>query len=206
MFGPLRLLYGLPSRRKSQRPATLPLKVQRRPNDDWTYMEVSQERYPFLVTFPYLGTPRILSGETQEGSPGAVSDKLWIRGASPANDFDQLLRELVGELQVHALMPESKADVPAFCRLIAKIAYSFAVAELGPKALISPLRSLATDGQLANCLYLLGSRSSDEPPTGALHELDVIHTRVTNLPVIRVRLLARLGTPTYFAVISPKPL
>lgn len=77
MYGPLRLLYGLPSRRKKDRPETLPLKVKRSAGSDWEYILVPQSRYPFLLTFPYLGMPGAMSGEVCDKGP--VSKRLWIR-------------------------------------------------------------------------------------------------------------------------------
>src|SRR3989338_3816229 len=49
MFGPLRMLYDLPSYRKKSRPKKLPLKVKIDSKDDWTKMDVEQTDYPFLV-------------------------------------------------------------------------------------------------------------------------------------------------------------
>src|SRR6266571_8173848 len=57
MYGPLRLLYGLPSRRKNKRPETLQLKIKRTAGSEWEYVPVVQERYPFLITFPYFEAP-----------------------------------------------------------------------------------------------------------------------------------------------------
>jgi len=57
MYGPLRLLYDLPSRRKKNRPETLPLKVKFNPDDEWTLIQVEQNRYPFLLAFPYFSMP-----------------------------------------------------------------------------------------------------------------------------------------------------
>jgi hypothetical protein len=50
MYGALRLVYGLPTRRKSSRPKALQLKVKRTESSDWEYVAVPQERYPFLIT------------------------------------------------------------------------------------------------------------------------------------------------------------
>jgi hypothetical protein len=42
---PLRMLYDL-------RPTTLPLKVKRKPGDEWTEVQVNQQDSPFLVLLP----------------------------------------------------------------------------------------------------------------------------------------------------------
>ena len=201
MYGPLRLLYGLPTRRKKGRPQTLRLKVKHAPDKDWEYLPVPQERYPFLITFPYLGMPGILTGLPKTAAAAAVTKRLWIRGASPSHDFHALLEKLVAELGVHSIMPVAKADVEAFCRLLAKIAYSFAVAELGGHPFESPLIGYASGGDLSHCLHYIGSREAEEPPTETLHDLAVLNGPPSAPLVVRIRLLSRLGTPTYYAVV-----
>jgi len=201
MYGPLRLLYRLPSRREKDRPETLPLKVKRAADSDWEYLPVPQSRFPFLLTFPYLGMPGIMAGNA-DGSKGAVSSRLWIRGASPSHNFDLLCKELVKDLKVHTIMPESKADVGALSRLLAKIAYSFAVATHAGKPIASPLIGYATGGDTRDCLQYIGSRDDDEPPAESLHDLNIVFDPESKLMVVRIRLLACLGTPTYYVVVQ----
>lgn len=201
MYGPLRLLYGLPTRRERARPDTLPLKVKRSAHSDWEYVQVPQNRFPFLITFPHFPMPGVLSGEDLRDSRAAAK-RLWIRGASPSHDFHALCDQLVSELGVHAIMPESTAEVEAMCRLLAKVAYSFAVARLGGKVIDSPLRSYATGGDLTGCLHYIGSRETDEAPAPSLHDLNMVYDPEGKLTAVRIRLLARLGTPTYFVVVA----
>ena len=202
MYGPLRLLYDLPSRRKKGRPEALTLKVKLTAESDWEYIPVTQDRYPFLITFPYLGMPRLLAGEPRSSAPGAVTSRLWIRGASPHYDFHVLLKQLLGELSINAVMPESRADVAAFCRLLAKIAHSFATAELGQHGFESTVTSYVSGADLSHCLYYIGSGDRDEHPTDSLHELTILNGPLGAPLVVRVRLLAKLGTPTYYVVVA----
>lgn len=201
MYGPLRLLYGLPSRRDKDRPKTLQLKVKRTADSDREYLPVPQSRFPFLLTFPYLGMPGIMAGGA-DSSKGAVTSRLWIRGASPSHNFDSLCRKLVTDLKVHTIMPESKADVESLCRLLAKIAYSFAVAKHGGKPIASPLIRYATGGDTGDCLRYIGSLDEEEPPAKSLHDLNMVVDPECKLMVVRIRLLARLGTPTYYVVVQ----
>lgn len=200
MYGPLRLLYGLPSRRTKSRPETLGLKVKKTQTSDWEHVPVAQDRYPFLVTFPYFEAPGALTGTDESAAGGPKTDRLWIRGASPHHDFFDLLESLVRELGVHSVMPESKAEVPAFCRLLAKIAVSYVAADLGLSAPGSPLTRIAIGEGLDRSLYYLGSTRTDEPPSGSLHELSHGRHGKTGSIIVRIRLLAKLGTPTYFVV------
>ena len=205
MYGPLRMLYGLPSRRKNKRPETLQLKVKRTEESEWEYVQVAQERYPFLITFPYFDAPGALTILEESAAGGPATRRLWIRGASPHHDFHELLQSLTEEFQVHSLMPESKAEVPSFCSLLAKIAVSYAVAERGISLQQSKCAAIAVGEDMQNCLHYIGSLDKDEPPSSSLHELSIgRHSRPDSM-LVRVRLLAKLGTPTYFVVLPRKP-
>ncbi len=201
MYGPLRMLYGLPTRRKKGRPDTLQLKVKRAETSEWEYVQVAQERYPFLITFPYFEAPGALTVVEKSEATGPVTQRLWIRGASPHHDFHELLQSLVEELGVHALMPESKAEVSAFCSLLAKIALSYTVAERGVAVERSGLASVALGENMRNCMHYIGSAEKDEPPSLFLHELSLGHHTRDDSILVRLRLLAKLGTPTYFVVV-----
>jgi hypothetical protein len=198
MYGPLRLLYGLPSRRTGSRPPTLQLKVKKTEESAWEYVPVAQERYPFLITFPYFEVPGLLAGAEASAASGPVTKRLWIRGASPHHNFHELLGSLSRELGVHSLMPESKCEVSAFCSLLAKVALSYIVATMRVSTYGSPLSRIALGESMSDCLHYIGSAATDEPPSDALHEVSVGRTARSNSTVVRIRLLAKLGTPTYF--------
>ncbi len=201
MYGPLRMLYGLPTRRKKGRPETLQLKIKRTEVSEWEYVPVAQEQYPFLITFPYFEAPGALTIVEESAAAGPVTRRLWIRGASPHHNFHELLQSLAEKLGVHSLMPESKAEVSAFCSLLAKIALSYTVAERGIAAQRSKLANIAVGADMRNCLHYIGSLEKDEPPSNSLHELSLGHHARTDSILVRLRLLAKLGTPTYFVVV-----
>jgi hypothetical protein len=202
MYGPLRLLYNLPTRRRKKRPEKLPLKVKFSADQpDWELVDVKQEEYPFLITFPYFDAPGILAGRPLGESEGPTTKRLWIRGGCPFASFDELLPALARKLNAHSLFPESKADVPSFSRLLAKIALSFAVAEIGTQAFADDLTSIILGKDLHHCRYYIGSASQDEPPRNMLHELAILKFS-SNVVVVRIRLLCKLGTPTYFVAVS----
>jgi hypothetical protein len=201
MYGPLRLLYGLPSRRKDTRPQTLNLKIKKTPTSPWEYTPIAQERFPFLITFPFFDAPGLFGG-TQEGlSQKPATKRLWIRGASPYYDFFELLEELVRELKVYSVQPEAKADVPAFCSLLAKIALCAIVACGGRATRQSTLARIAIGQDMGDCLHYIGAVTDDEMPSKMLHELSVGRMLTTDAVAVRIRLLARLGTPTYLVVV-----
>ena len=48
----------------------------------------------------------------------------------------------------------------AFRRVLAKIAFAYAVAELGQEVAKSPVALLATEGEFARCRHFLGGRQA----------------------------------------------
>lgn len=201
MYGPLRLLYQLPSRRKKKRPKTLALKIQKTPSSEWEYTEVKQEKYPFLVLFPYFSAPHLLTKEKNPKNKGAKTSRLWIRGASPSYVYNDLLEQLVNELHIHSLMPEGKANTPEFCQMLGKIAHSFAVGELGYNNFEPYLLRSIIKNDLTDCDSFIGSLEKDEPPSEQLHEISLGNSSSGHI-VVRIRLLAKLGSPTYFVVVG----
>jgi len=165
---------------------------------------VSQDQYPFLVTFPYFEAPGIFSGEPVHNSNGAKTNRFWIRGGSPYYSFDELLPKVVSDLNAYSIFPESKADIPAFCKMISKIAHSFTVAKLGLSGFTPFLNSIIIDNQLDHCMHYIGSLNSDEPASNSLHELSFLDFNNVNAIFVRVRLLCKLGTPTYVVAVGTK--
>ena len=163
-------------------------------------MEIEQEKYPFLILFPYFLMPKTITKDIESECQGAATDKFWIRGASPSFIFDELLEQLVSELGVYSIMPEAKAEVSEFCQMLAKIAYSFAVGELGINAFHPFLIPYIIHTELGDCDKYIGGLGEDEVSSSMLHELSIINTVDNNYVIVRIRLLAKLGTPTYYAV------
>ena len=157
-------------------PAALPL--PRYEPASWRASRTVPQRWPNLVNGPLRGVP----------SPR----KLW---------GDCCHAVLAEELGVHSLMPESKAEIPAFCSLLAKIALSYIAAEGRASAQKSRLAEIAVGENMNNCLHYIGSVATDEPPSESLHELSLARHTNTGSVLVRLRLLAKLGTPTYFVVL-----
>jgi len=203
MYGSLRQLYGLPSRRKKKQPQKLPLKVKYKPTDDWTKILVDQTDYPFLVTFPYFPMPNLITGKQTASPKGARTNRLWIRGASAYEGFFDHLQRLTSELQVDSIMPESEARMEEFCQMLAKVGHSYAVAELGYGKFKPLLLPHIIDKELSNCADFIGSLDRDEAPSKNIHELSMIDNP-KNYTIVRMRFLAVLGTPTYYVVVGQK--
>jgi hypothetical protein len=204
MFGPLRMYYDLPTRRPKERPKTIPLKVKVSADADWSFIDVDQDIYPFLILFPCLPMPDELSGYTTLGERGAAARQLWIRGASFRDGIQIHVEALAAELKVVAIEPSGTFRGAEFFRMLAKIAHAFALAE-GGKASFSPfLTPIISGADVSNCAQYIGGLLYTEPAVPPLHELSV-GSHTCNRPevvTVRIRLLAALETPTYYVAVG----
>jgi hypothetical protein len=149
--------------------------------------------------------PKLLSKGADPAYRGAATDRFWIRGASPSFVFNELLEQLVHELGVYSIMPEAKAQVSEFCQMLAKIGHAFAVAELGIDSFRPFLIPYIVRSELSDCDKYIGGRGEDEMVSSELHELSLIAGGSDHeFVVVRIRLLAKLGTPTYFLVVGER--
>ncbi|WP_172125426.1 hypothetical protein [Devosia sp. 919] len=180
------------------------MKAKFHPDEEWQKVPVPTEMYPFLIGFPFLRMPDELTGHTGNGPMNGATDKLWIRG-SP-NLMEGHLEAVAKYLKATNLMPECDVRVSEFCLMVAKIAHSFAVAELGAGAFWPYLSEIIRSGNTDHIARYIGGLRSDEPPSTELHEVDFENGGIVRpeLVTVRVRLLAVLGTPTYFAVVGRK--
>lgn len=203
ILGPLRMHYDLPTRRPQNRPKTLPLKVMLRPGDEWSILQVDRDICPFLVLFPLLGLPDDVTGSVTRGERDAKARTFWIRAASFADgiapgDPMSYLAELSKKLNVAGIEPTATFTVPEFFRMLAKIAHSYSIAELGLDAFTPSLIPLIRDGELSNSIQHIGGLSKAEPASRAVHEISHLEVGARpRLVVVRVRLFAALEAPTY---------
>lgn len=204
ILGPLRMYYDLPSRRRKQRPKKLPLKVKVDPNDEWTFMDVDQDVYPFLVLLPILDLPDAISGKRTEGERGAKVRTLWVRGASFRDGLFEHMDGLAAELGVAMIEPTATFSAPEFIRMLAKVAHGFAVAELGLDAFTPFLLPIIKDNDTSGTVEYVGGVTRNEPAASELHGLSIIrHPSISqDLVVVRIRLFACLGTPTYAVAVG----
>jgi hypothetical protein len=204
MFGPLRMYYELPTRRPKERPKTLSLKVKVTADADWSFVEVERDKYPFLILFPFLELPDELARVTRAGDRDAKVKTLWIRGASFRDGITAHIENLAAALGVSEIMPTATVIAPDFFRLLAKIAHGFAIAELGMEAFDPFLIPMIRDADTSNSVQYVGGMPKEEPPQHDLHVLSLITWEgpLRDIVTIKVRLLAILGTPTYFVAVG----
>jgi hypothetical protein len=194
----------MPSRRKKERPATLPLKVKITPDADFSFLEVAQEIYPFLILFPNLTMPDELTGDITENERGAKVKTLWIRAASFQYGVVAHLEKLTSHLGVAYIEPQAHFIAPPFFRMLAKIAHAFAVAEIGLASFQPFLLPIILREETENSVQYIGGIPATEPAAEGLHDLAfALQLGPTqDIVAVRLRLLACLETPTYFVAVG----
>lgn len=198
ILGPLRMLYNLPTRRPKDRPKHLPLKVKYPTSTDWEVAYVDRSICPFLVGLPLYPMPDALTGTATQGDRTAATSEIWIRGAGFWTDRESHLQMLCEVLGASEVMPDATVNTEPFCLTVAKIAHSFAVAELGLGAFDPFLTDMIRRRDLSNRAEFIGGGRGNEPPSAHLHELAFAPAVSTNPEIVsvRIRLLGILGTPT----------
>lgn len=148
--------------------------------------------------------PDALTGTVIEGNRTAATSQFWLRGAGFRGEINahlQWLCELLGAVQV---MPIATMHAEPFCLTLAKIAHSFAIAELGLHSFHSFLSEMIRSRDLSNRAEFIGGGAGDEPPSEQLH--DVAFDRAVSIDpaviAVRIRLLGILGTPTYHVAVG----
>lgn len=184
--------------------ATLPLKVKVTPDADFSFVDVAQEIYPFLILFPNLAMPDELTGDIPEGERGAKVKTLWIRAASFRDGIMPHLEKLTRHLGVAYIEPQAHFVAPPFFRMLAKIAYAFAVAEMGAGSLQPFLLPIILKDETENSVQYIGGILGTEPAGPGLHELALMPHQSSSADVVavRIRLLSLLETPTYFVAVG----
>lgn len=206
ILGPLRMLYNMPTRRPKDRPKHLPLKVKYPASSEWEIVQVDRDICPFLVGLPLYPTPDALAGIVTMGDRSAATSSIWIRGGGFWQDRDAHLEWLCNALGASEVMPIATVHAEPFCLTLAKIAHSFAVAELGNDVFYPFLTEIIRRRDLSNRAEFIGGGSGDEPPSEYLHELefDTAIGHDSNIIAVRIRLLGLLGTPTYHVAVGRK--
>ena len=204
ILGPLRMLYDMPTRRPKDRPAHLPLKVKYPESTDWEIAHVDRSICPFLITLPLYPLPDALTGATGTEDRSAATRQFWIRGGGFGPDRDAHLQWLCEALGAVQVMPTATLNIEPFCLTIAKVAHSFAIAELGSHAFEPFLGDVIRTKDVSNRAEFMGGGEGNEPPSANLHDVEIATDIGTDpsIVTVRVRLFAVLGTPTYYVTVG----
>lgn len=199
VLGPLRMLYDMPSRRKKDRPEHIELKVKYPTSTDWEIARVDRSICPFLVGLPLYPMPDLLGGANDGSDRSSATNKLWIRGAAFWRNRDEHLQWLCQELGAVAVMPTATVHTEPVCLSVAKIAHSFAVAELGLDKFEAFLPELIRTRDLSDRASYIGGGAGDEQASQDLHDVvfDPDINSDSDVIAVSVRVMGVLETPTY---------
>jgi hypothetical protein len=177
-------------RKRRKRPKDL---FHIRGNVDGKEVEVDLpvEEIPVLLFLLQLGPPGILCGRPPQE---AQMHGGWIFNLS--GDWGVARRK-------HGVqnMMSPVVNTQQLCQFLAKIAHGYATFALGEQ-----FKPLLTDfirtGETVGRFHLIGGNVENGPPSENLHELGIDWWRVeqAEYALVRIRLFASLGAPTYLVV------
>ena len=193
LMGKMRARLNLPTRSPQKRGSTLPLRLCSRVDGRDTERILPIEEFPVFITGYLMPPPGILRGQP-ESTTLENGVKFWIQP-------DQKAAAIAGsEWQI-----PFDIDPDTFGRLIAKIAHSFAVAELGLSRFQPMLLDMILGRTETGFGHLVG-RSPERPPDDntALHFMRVYNeqTPIGHCLMAEIRLFCCFGAPTYFVVVG----
>ncbi len=153
---------------------------------------LSKYDHPIGFIWLRLKPPKILQG-------------ISIINDDPVDGFGQTNPEMLKLLTAknNPVVYIDKLNLILFARSIAKIAYSYAIAECGQEVFVTLVRPLLL-GKRAIFTDLVGGDYDIPPPTISLHELQlfIFDAGIVKFQCVRVRLFASMGTPNYDVVVG----
>lgn len=153
---------------------------------------VDIEDYPVTLLLVQISPPLALSGEPVH----SATIRPWLYRFTC--DLDLLRRRY--NLTDFAT---TSLDTDALCRVLAKIAHSYAVTELGLEGFVPALRSFIL-GRVNDHFRLVGGELQTAPPTANFHEIG-LEVDGAGRVIVRIRLFANLGAPVYRVVVGVSP-
>lgn len=188
---------GAPTKKPKDRPALFTLKTVRKGDSgslkDTGTLQLTAEDYPPHIVAVRFGPAGILEGRS---ATEQIEGEFWI-GYPPS----QIKKYSPDPSDGHYLGP---FDTGAFTRMLAKIAHSYATAELGDGNFMPYLRKFIR-GKTRTPTYSVGGERAVPPPEhGVLHSIKMerIETRGKRFAAVRLRLFAFFGTPVYRIVVG----
>jgi hypothetical protein len=199
MWWPFRFRIGVPSRGKEIPQSFLVRRIKATKNqagefdfEFTTTEEVAPNEFPLAYCSLRLPPPAVL---VDRDVTAQVNYEAWAR-VSPEefkkhapNDKDGIAIALV--------------EPDAFVRMLAKIAHSYAVAELG-EAAFSPVLCDFIRGKPMRALQWIGGELRDPPATSSFHDIRwrIQTVNVTHYVVVDLRLFCFMASPLYRIVVG----
>ena len=183
-----RSLLGLRTRSPKERPKALPLFDPRTTPNKKVMIPI--EDYPVSLLFLMLPAPGLIRSTPPEY-------RLWHRFLG--DDKSKVLASRYGLPQ----WATSSLDSGAQLRILAKIAHSFAAGTFGINAFDAQLPRFIIGDEKQEPFDYVGGSLDDEPSSQNLHEVSMdLENGRDGLMIVRVRLFASLGAPTYRVIVG----
>jgi len=194
VFHQVRVAAGLKSRRALPKTFPVILKFNGQPDQR---VEVSADIHPATLVLPKFKLPDLLSGKMPDGN-FEFTYRQWMRASAEFDAFVQSKGAISAEVEC-SIKPQQ------FSRVLAKIAHSFAVAELGIYGFRPALLDLIHRRNVEVGPQLVGSEDAiPAPESKILHEIAIVPDQ--RFVLVRIRLFASsssddgAGTPVYLVV------
>jgi hypothetical protein len=188
----VRSFLGLKSRNPKDKPKVLPLFWGNGPTNSGKRL-IDVKDFPAIFLFFHFSLPSLIGGPTPPTMNVSINSLRM-----DAN----LIHRKYGLKEFSA----PSTDMRAFCRMLAKIAHSYSVAELGLDNFSAHLVDyiLATDDAEVLRSHI-GGNLEQIPPSNELHEIGFYdEPNYPNLVIVRLRLFAKYGGPAYLIVVGEK--
>ncbi|MEY9359594.1 hypothetical protein ABH994_002315 [Bradyrhizobium yuanmingense] len=190
----LRAHFNLKKPGSGRHPSTLPLST--RVNGIDRTVEIPTEDYPIIFNMLVYPAPDVANVNTEQG-------RAVIGAAVAVLKFDQF--ELFRKYGI-STFSSAIWDNQMLTRLLAKIAHSYAFAELGEGKFSPRLLGLIRDGDISAMNLVGGDEALNDGRalSSALHELALGYQRINGAVyvVARIRLFASNGGPFYLVVVG----
>ncbi|PTU71923.1 hypothetical protein [Chromobacterium haemolyticum] len=186
-------------KKKKRPPRFLPLKIHKNGKTYWE--SVPLEKYPAMIVTLLFDTPEILSG----GIPveKALAGGIAI-GTIPT--FGKLLKPYLDQGTVTFNPPRSSATSEHLGRMLAKIAHSYAVSELGLTGFTPLLLDIIRGTDTRHLSYYIGGTRELPPSSNDYYEIELTTMESAEkilYLVVKIRLLADVsGMPEYWVVVG----
>lgn len=194
-----RVVAGLPTRRPKERPQTIPLQAKQ--GEGFQLFEL-----PLSEALGFLHLPTLSPSSFLTGQPPVTGVNLV--GIETIH-FGKPLEDVAAALNTRTIQTTVNFDITAFARLLAKIGYGFAVAQLGPYSLSEvPVLPMIL-GTVDDGSTWVGSADYELPveekkPTHAVGFVE-LNRRIGNeteaVLISRVKLFANTGATGYDVVV-----
>jgi hypothetical protein len=197
-LGAFRVQTKSPSKRTKQRPSSYKLTVQDE-NGSFSQLDIPIESYPAFLMLPKFNSmPKILSGEHIDP---AITCDAWAHVTKP--------NPVIGTYKTIVSGP---FNANRWLRMLAKIAHSYAIAELGLSA-FKPLLPKLILGHKSATLELFGCIGDTIPPAEDIgkgithHRIHLISAKKSDNSEVEylvadLRLFANYGSPQYHIVVG----